>query len=196
MRFNGLTKGFFIFILALVTWAFFDVLSPYFSAILWAAILTVIFNPVKNKLRAALGGYIALLAPEVRNEGVIVARMGTVALASGERVTLQFDGNNSLAGIVVEPSKIKALVENKGAVVAPGGVIILSARAVDRLQGGIVRNSGKLEATGLAMKGGKIVLEASDRVENTGTVSAGPLLLWPERRSAHWEGQPLDLSCR
>ena len=55
MRFNGLTKGFFIFILALVTWAFFDVLSPYFSAILWAAILTIIFNPVKNKLRAALG---------------------------------------------------------------------------------------------------------------------------------------------
>jgi hypothetical protein len=27
MRFNGLAKGFFIFILALVTWAFFDVLS-------------------------------------------------------------------------------------------------------------------------------------------------------------------------
>ncbi|VFS24299.1 protein YdiK [Enterobacter cancerogenus] len=26
MRFNGLTKGFFILILALVTWAFFDVL--------------------------------------------------------------------------------------------------------------------------------------------------------------------------
>ena len=55
MRFNGLTKGFFIFILALVTWAFFDVLSPYFSAILWAAILTIIFNPVKNRLRTALG---------------------------------------------------------------------------------------------------------------------------------------------
>ncbi|MBM3069607.1 AI-2E family transporter [Enterobacter sp. RHBSTW-00994] len=55
MRFNGLTKGFFIFILALVTWAFFDILAPYFSAILWAAILTVIFNPVKNRLRTALG---------------------------------------------------------------------------------------------------------------------------------------------
>lgn len=55
MRFNGLTKGFFVFILALVTWAFFDILSPYFSAILWAAILTTIFNPVKNKLRSALG---------------------------------------------------------------------------------------------------------------------------------------------
>ncbi|MTH46809.1 AI-2E family transporter [Intestinirhabdus alba] len=55
MRFNGLTKGFFIFILALVTWAFFDVLAPYFSAILWATILTVIFYPVKNRLRTALG---------------------------------------------------------------------------------------------------------------------------------------------
>ncbi|MFJ2974813.1 AI-2E family transporter [Kluyvera sp. NPDC087067] len=55
MRFNGLTKGFFVLVLALVTWAFFDVLSPYFSAILWAAILTVVFNPVKNKLRTALG---------------------------------------------------------------------------------------------------------------------------------------------
>lgn len=55
MRFNGLTKGFFILITALVTRAFFDVLSPYFSAILWAAILTIIFNPVKNKLRTALG---------------------------------------------------------------------------------------------------------------------------------------------
>jgi predicted PurR-regulated permease PerM len=29
--------------------------SPYFSAILWAAVLTVVFNPVKNKLRSALG---------------------------------------------------------------------------------------------------------------------------------------------
>lgn len=55
MRFNGLTKGFFLFLLVMVTWAFFDVLSPYFSAILWAAILTVIFYPIKNKLRVALG---------------------------------------------------------------------------------------------------------------------------------------------
>ena len=33
----------------------FDVLSPYYSAILWAAILAVIFNPVKNKIRTRLG---------------------------------------------------------------------------------------------------------------------------------------------
>lgn len=55
MKFKGLSKGFFILLLALVTWAFFDVLSPYFSAILWAAILAVIFYPLKTKLREAMG---------------------------------------------------------------------------------------------------------------------------------------------
>lgn len=46
----------------------------------------------EGNLSAALGGYIALLAPEVRNQGVIVAQMGTVALAAGEAYTLQFSG--------------------------------------------------------------------------------------------------------
>jgi hypothetical protein len=39
-------------------------------------------------LRATDGGYIALLAPEVRNQGLIWARLGTVALAAGNKVTL------------------------------------------------------------------------------------------------------------
>ena len=50
MRLNGMTKGFFIFVLAIVTWAFFEILAPYFSAVFWAAILTVIFYPVKKKV--------------------------------------------------------------------------------------------------------------------------------------------------
>ncbi|WP_034944566.1 AI-2E family transporter [Erwinia oleae] len=54
MRFKGLTKGFFILILFIVTVAFFNVLGPYFSAILWAAILAVIFQPMKTRLRTLL----------------------------------------------------------------------------------------------------------------------------------------------
>jgi filamentous hemagglutinin family protein len=124
-----------------------------------------------GQLQAGLGGYIALLAPEVRNNGVVIAHLGTVAMASGESITLNFDGNH-LAGITVKPSTIAALVENKGAVLAPGGLIILSAQAVDHLLGGVVNNSGTLEATGLATKGGRIVLEASDRIDNSGTMAA------------------------
>ena len=124
-----------------------------------------------GQLQAGIGGYVALLAPNVRNNGVIIAHLGTVAMASGESVTLNFDGNH-LAGITVKPSTIAALVENKGAVLAPGGLIILSAQAVDHLLGGVVNNSGTLEATGLSTKGGRIVLDASDRIDNSGTISA------------------------
>ncbi len=126
----------------------------------------------EGQLSASLGGYVALLAPEVRNQGVIVARMGTVALAAGEAIELQFNGKNTLAGISVTPSQIRALVENRQAVLAPGGQIILSAQAVHAVQGGVVRNSGSLEATGLSRQGGRIVLEASSRVENTGSITA------------------------
>ena len=60
MRVKGLTKGFFILILLIVTLAFFDVLSPYYSAILWAAILAVIFNPVKTtSVRASVSATVS-----------------------------------------------------------------------------------------------------------------------------------------
>ncbi|MDZ4263455.1 MAG: GLUG motif-containing protein, partial [Pseudomonadota bacterium] len=124
-------------------------------------------------LSAILGGYIALLAPEVRNHGIVIAQMGTVALAAGEAYELQFDGNNTLANIRVEPSTINALVENGNAVQAPGGLIILSAQAVDKLQGGgIINNSGALEATGLVNDGGRIMLEASHSISHTGSIKA------------------------
>ncbi|ERK18220.1 MAG: AI-2E family transporter [Pantoea sp.] len=55
MQVKGLNIGFFIVILAIVTVAFFDVLTPYFSAILWAAILAVIFHPLKSVLRQKMG---------------------------------------------------------------------------------------------------------------------------------------------
>ncbi|MBS6032526.1 MAG: AI-2E family transporter [Pantoea sp.] len=64
MRFKGLNIGFFILILAIATLAFFEVLSPYFSPILWAAILAVIFHPLKTYLRTRMGernGLAALL---------------------------------------------------------------------------------------------------------------------------------------
>lgn len=51
MRFKGLSKGFFILILFIVTVAFLDILGPYYSSVLWAAILAVIFHPMKSRLK-------------------------------------------------------------------------------------------------------------------------------------------------
>ena len=122
-----------------------------------------------GSLTASLGGYVALLAPEVRNNGIVTAQAGTVALASGEAIQLQFDNSRQLAGVLVTPSQIAALVENGAAVRAPGGLIIMSAQAADQLQGAVVRNSGTLEATAMTTRGGKIVLDSSGLVDNSGS---------------------------
>jgi filamentous hemagglutinin family protein len=128
----------------------------------------------EGQLRAALGGYIALLAPEVRNQGVIVARMGTVALAAGDAYELQFDGNHTLANLRVTPATVKTLVDNGNAVQAPGGLIILSAQGANQLQGSVVNNSGVLEATALSQRGGRIFLDGgeSGQVTVSGRIDA------------------------
>ncbi len=126
----------------------------------------------QGTLSAQYGGYIALLAPEVRNQGVVLAKMGTVALAAGERYQLQIGSEGRLSNIVVTPATIAALVDNGNAVEAPGGLIILSAQAANRLQAGVVKNSGVLNATGLVSEGGTIRLVASDRIETTGRIAA------------------------
>jgi fibronectin-binding autotransporter adhesin len=126
----------------------------------------------EGELRAALNGYIALLAPEVRNSGVILANLGTVALAAGEAFELQFETGGGLTGLRVTAASINTLVENQSAIKAPGGLIILSAQAVAKLRSGVVNNGGTLEANGLSRKGGRIILEASTRVRNSGTVQA------------------------
>lgn len=126
----------------------------------------------EGQLRANLGGYIALLAPEVRNNGVVIAQVGTVVLAAGDAYTLQFDGAGLLSNVLVTPATMKALVENGNAVQAPGGLIILSAQAASRLQGGVVNNTGSLQANGVVKDGGRILLRASDQINHRGVIQA------------------------
>ncbi len=125
----------------------------------------------EGTLTADLNGYIALLAPEVRNSGVVLAQMGTVAMAAGEAYDLQFVGNR-LTHILVTPATMATLVDNSQAVLAPGGLIILSAQAANRLQGGVINNSGSLEANGLVDNGGTIRLQASDQINQSGSIHA------------------------
>ncbi|MFM6939225.1 MAG: beta strand repeat-containing protein, partial [Rhodoluna sp.] len=145
----------------------------------------------EGRLQAAAGGYIALLAPEVRNQGVVVAQAGTVALATGEAITLNFNQSGTgLAGITTTAQAIAALVENRSAVLAEGGQIILSAHALATLQGAIVKNSGRLSATSLVDKGGKIVLmgdsielTATSQIDANGPAGGGTVLV-----GGDWQG--------
>lgn len=123
----------------------------------------------EGELTASLQGYVALLAPEVRNSGVIVASKGSVALAAGEAITLQLNANDQLQGVVVEAGDWQALVDNRHVVEAEGGWVILSARALQSVQGGVVRHSGSISANSLSEVGGRIVLTGDDITLATGS---------------------------
>ncbi|MBN8969226.1 MAG: filamentous hemagglutinin N-terminal domain-containing protein [Rhizobiales bacterium] len=108
----------------------------------------------QGRIRAHDGGYVALLGKTVSNDGVISARLGTVAMSAGEKLTLNFEGN-SLLDVTIDKGTLNALVENKRAIRADGGRVILTARAADQLLAAQVNNTGIVQArTVAALKGG------------------------------------------
>ncbi len=108
----------------------------------------------QGRIRAHGGGYVALLGKTVSNEGVISARLGTVAMSAGEKITLNFEGN-SLLDVTIDKGTLNALVANKRAIRADGGQVIMTAKAADQLLSAQVNNSGIVQArTVAALKGG------------------------------------------
>jgi filamentous hemagglutinin family protein len=126
----------------------------------------------QGTLNAAPGGYLALLAPEVRNEGVMTASLGTALLAAGNKVTLNLD-NGSLLGYSIDQGAINALAENKQLIQANGGQVLLSAKAMDSLTTATVNNTGVIEARTIQNKAGRILLMGD---MSYGTVNVGGTL--------------------
>jgi mucin-19 len=118
------------------------------------------------------GGYIALLAPEVRNQGYLLAMKGagTVAIGAGEQITLDFKGN-SLISLKVDKSAYQTLIENRHVVETSGGLVVLAAGAANQLMGSVIKNTGRIAANSMVNNGGVIELVAA-KVTQAGTVAA------------------------
>jgi filamentous hemagglutinin family protein len=129
------------------------------------------------------GGYVALLGKTVSNEGVIAARLGTVAMAAGEKITLNF-GGDSLLDVTIDKGTLNALVQNKRAIIADGGQVIMTAKAADQVLSAQVNNSGIIQArTMAALKGGS----------NGGKVRIGKIKLLAQGGTTNVSGK-LDAS--
>lgn len=129
------------------------------------------------------GGYVALLGKTVSNEGVIAAKLGTVAMASGEKITLNF-GGDSLLDVTIDKGTLNALVSNKRAIIANGGQVIMTAKAADQVLSAQVNNSGVIQArTMAALKGGS----------NAGKVKIGKIKLLADGGTVNVSGK-LDAS--
>ncbi|MGC2047377.1 MAG: filamentous hemagglutinin N-terminal domain-containing protein, partial [Gallionella sp.] len=128
----------------------------------------------QGSLTAAQGGYIALLAPEVRNEGIITATLGTALLGAGDKVTLNLN-NGSLLSYTTDQGSLNALAENRQLIQADGGQVFMSAKAADALSTAVVNNTGIIEARTIQNVGGVIKLMGdmqSGQVNVSGTLDA------------------------
>ncbi len=103
------------------------------------------------------GGYVALLGESVRNEGVITARLGTAALAAGNAITLDFNGDQ-LLNVQVDEGALHALADNRGLIQADGGSVLMTTRAKDALLSTAVNNTGIIRARTVENRDGRILL--------------------------------------
>jgi filamentous hemagglutinin family protein len=120
------------------------------------------------------GGFVALLGAEVRNDGAISARLGTVALAAGRAITLDVAGDG-LLNVAIEQGALNALVQNGGLIAADGGQVLLSAQAAGQLLGSMVNNTGVIQARTVENRNGVIKLLGdmqSGTVKASGTLDA------------------------
>jgi filamentous hemagglutinin family protein len=126
----------------------------------------------QGSITAQTGGFAALVAPGVRNAGTIAARLGTIALASGNAFTLDFYGDNlltlglsdSIAANVTDVSTgqpLSSLVTNSGTLKANGGTVQLTAVAARQVVDSVINNAGVVEANSVGTHNGIIVLSAA-----------------------------------
>src|ERR1700722_19016548 len=125
-----------------------------------------------GRITANNGGFAALVAPGVRNAGVITANLGHVALASGNGFTLDFYGDKlitlqvgeGVANQVIDVATgqpLNALVENQGKLRADGGTVALTAAAARTVVDSVINNTGVIEANSVGTRNGMIVLGAA-----------------------------------
>jgi len=138
----------------------------------------------KGNITVRNGGYICLLSQATDNQGSIQASLGTIVLASGEKMTLALDDMNDISvtidGGVKEAvfgpdgKKIDSAVKNSGTVSAKGGKVILTAKVLNNVFDYAVNNTGVIEAKNIIEHDGVIELIAEGApIINTGRIEAG-----------------------
>ena len=126
-------------------------------------------NGAKVENAGALNGqqFVAVVAPSIDNSGTV--RGGSVALAAGAEVIISTAGG--LFDVQVPVGAVTAAIENKGGAVATQGVAYLTARGVSAATSAL-SNPGRVEATGMVERDGRIYLESTGTLTSVGEVKA------------------------
>ncbi|MCF8175795.1 MAG: filamentous hemagglutinin N-terminal domain-containing protein, partial [Burkholderiaceae bacterium] len=125
----------------------------------------------QGNLNAASGGFVALIAPQVSNSGSIEATKGSVGLAAGDTVNLDFD-HDGLLSFQVNVAIAAARADNSGVLIADGGRVVMNVQARDALLSTVLNNDGVIRARSLESRKGEIWLGGG----NSGVVSVSGTL--------------------
>lgn len=128
---------------------------------------------VDGSITVAEAGLAAFVAPTVSNNGIISAKLGKVALASGDVVTLDLYGDK-LVEIAVDDKVADGLIENAGTISAEGGTVVLSVQTAKEAVDNVINVDGIIDVASATVKGGKIVLAGGNQgvVKVSGTLDA------------------------
>lgn len=142
---------------------------------------------------SAPGGYVALLGSRVENQGIIEAELGSVALASGNAVTLKLDPKGLISVVVDESTIANAdskddAVLNSGTIRANGGKVILTAKALDNVFKKAVNTTGIIEAHSIDDLMGEVTVSANQRVAMGGLINAHGGIVRVDSQGADFTG--------
>ncbi len=112
------------------------------------------------------GGLAAFVGPNSSNAGTINAKLGTVAFAAGETVTVDLYGDG-LFEIAVEGELEEAVVENTGTINAHGGTVRMDVLAAKDTVDNLINLDGVVDVSSATAQGGKIILNGG----NSGVVT-------------------------
>ena len=128
----------------------------------------------EGRITAADAGLVAMVAPSVSNQGLIVANRGTVLLGGAAAATISLNGGlyEFVAGSTASVTGAK--VSQSGTIQADGGRVVLTATSASALIDNVINMNGIIQARTLGARDGSIVLEAGGAggVQVAGTLDA------------------------
>ncbi|HEK0154362.1 TPA: filamentous hemagglutinin N-terminal domain-containing protein [Pseudomonas aeruginosa] len=142
-----------------------------------------------GSISVAEKGLAAFVAPSVANNGVINARLGTVAMAAGNAATIDLYGDGLVSIAVTDPVTHKpqdaqALVSNGGAIQADGGSVLITAEQASRVVDNAVNLSGVILARGTEVREGSVALvsksgdiQVAGKIDVSGPKNGGDVLV-------------------
>jgi filamentous hemagglutinin family protein len=135
-------------------------------------------------ITARQGGLVALVAPHVRNDGLIAARLGRVVLGAADTFTVDLYGDalinlalsDKSAGQLrtLDGKPVTSLVSNAGRIETDGGqTVLMTARGAKHVLDDLINVSGTIKADTAIEQNGRILLLAEGgKVDVTGTLAA------------------------